>query len=343
MKVLLTGWGFPPRIEGGLDIHVYHLFEELERREDVEVKLALPEHYAPRRENIISISVGEGDMAEQARIFSQEVAKIDEDFDIVHTHDWFGAETGFKRRKYQGSKWVSTIHSLDSDRSRNPSSEIKRLEKVAVQQPDTVIAVSKSLGNDIIEKYDKEPEIVHNGFSKPSSSGFDPKEEYGIEDKMIFFVGRHSEQKGIEYLIYGFYKFLEQEEEATLVIGGKGYLTESLKQFVEMLGIQERVVFTGFIPKKRLGDYYRKADVFVSPSISEPFGLTITEALESNTPVVATSSGVEEIASSIISVEPNSGSINKGISRALEVKNPCFESRSWKEMVDEVFEIYETL
>lgn len=342
MKILLTGWGFPPKIEGGLDIHVYHLFEELEKRDDVDVKLALPENYASERENIISIPVGEGAMTEQARIFSQEVAKLDGDFDIIHTHDWFGAETGFKHQKYRKSKWISTIHSLDSDRSRIPSDEIKRLEKVAVQQPDKVVAVSERLGEKIRTEYERKPEIVHNGFSTPSSSGFSPREKFDIEGEMIFFVGRHSEQKGIEYLIYGFHKFLE-DKNATLVIGGEGYLTKSLQQFVEMLDIKESVVFTGFIPKDRLGDYYREADVFVSPSISEPFGLTITEALESNTPVVATSSGVEEVASSIISVEPKSESIKNGIFKALDVKNPSYSSRSWNKMTEELFEIYDAL
>jgi len=160
---------------------------------------------------------------------------------------------------------------------------------------------------------------------------------------MIFFVGRHAEQKGIEHLLYGFKKFLEDGKDASLVIGGEGHMTDSLKQFTEILGLEEKVFFTGFIPREELGDYYRDADAFVSPSINEPFGLTITEALESGTPVLATESGVSELVDdgSIVKIQPESDSISKGLSRALERKiSPEFESRSWKDMSDEVMEVY---
>jgi len=77
----------------------------------------------------------------------------------------------------------------------------------------------------------------------------------------------------------------------TLVVGGSGHQTDQLKRFVELLGIEERVEFVGYVPEAELGDYYAAADAFVSPSYAEPFGITITEALESGTQVVATRAG----------------------------------------------------
>ena len=342
-KILLVGWGYPPNIDGGLDIHVKHLFEQLERK-DVEVSLVLPEEYAPDRENVISVETS-GDMIQRARDLSAEVAKIARDFDIVHTHDWFGAEAGFKARKYSDVKWVSTVHSLSSGRTRNGSEgEVEKLEEVSIKRPDRVIAVSEKLAREVDEEYGVSPEVVHNGFSTPETSGKNVKENLDIDGDMIFFVGRHAEQKGIEHLLYGFKKFLENDT-AELVVGGDGYMRESLKEFAEMLGIDEEVHFPGFIPSEQLGDYYSAADLFVSPSINEPFGLTITEALESGTPVLATENGVSEISSEfIIETSPDSEDIAEGISKGLNIEREvAVEGRSWDEMAEEVIEIYDRL
>lgn len=346
MKILLTGWGFPPNIDGGLDIHVYHLFEELEKDEDIDVTLALPAENAPDRENVTAVETGEGDMAWRARNLSSEVAKISEEFDIIHTHDWFGAEAGFKASKYSNTAWISTIHSLISSRTRGSSEKITQMEQVAVSEPDKVISVSKGLKDDIKEEFRVNTSVIYNGFSQPSSTGKSVKKDLEIEDEMIFFVGRHAEQKGIEHLLYGFKKYLDNGGHATLVIGGDGHMRDSLEEFTQILEISEKVVFTGFIPSEELGDYYRDADVFVSPSINEPFGLTITEALESGTPVLATESGVNELVSTgaIFEITPDSDSIAEGIEQALkEDFSPEYESRSWKDMAEEIKEVYREL
>jgi glycosyltransferase involved in cell wall biosynthesis len=344
-KILLVGWGFPPKIDGGLDIHVKHLFEELLRR-GIDVELALPEEYAPDREKIIGLDLEEGDMVWKARKLSSRVAEISSDYDIIHTHDWFGAEAGFKARKYSDVKWVSTIHSSTAGRSRNHGEgEVRDLERLAVTEPDKCISVSRKLSKEVKEEYNKKPEVVHNGFSQPGNSGFDPKKELDIDGDRFFFVGRHAEQKGIEHLIYGFKKYLENDD-ATLVVGGDGEMKESLEKFTEMLNIEENVIFLGFIPSEELGDYYLAADVFVSPSINEPFGLTISEALESGTPVVATDSGISEIVSGnmITEVEPDSDSIAEGLKQAVDTEKGFeVEGRTWAEMSSEIIDVYSSL
>ena len=338
-KILLVGWGYPPKIDGGLDIHVKHLFEEL-REKGVDVKLALPKDRAPEEKGIIPVETGDGDMVQRSRELSQGIAEIAEDYDIVHTHDWFGAEAGLKAKKYSDTEWVATFHSLSCQRSRNSSGRLEKMEKAMTERSDVLVAVSELLADQVEEEYGKKPEVIHNGFSRPSGTGRNVKRDLGIE-KMVFFVGRHAEQKGLEHLIYGFSKFLE-DNDATLVVGGKGHMTEALKEFAEMLEIEENVIFEGFIPDEELGDYYRSADVFVSPSIHEPFGLTVTEAVESGTPVVATESGVEEVLpeDAIIRVEPDSDSIAEGIEKGLDREVAGFEGRSWEEMAEETLELY---
>ncbi|PSG99636.1 MAG: glycosyl transferase family 1, partial [Nanohaloarchaea archaeon SW_4_43_9] len=129
-KILLVGWGYPPEIDGGLDIHIKHLFEEL-RKSGIDVDLVLPEERAPDREEVIPIDTGDGDMVQRSRKMSSRIAELAENYDIVHTHDWFGAESGFKAKKYGNVNWISTFHSLSSGRNREPGGDLQKLEKVA--------------------------------------------------------------------------------------------------------------------------------------------------------------------------------------------------------------------
>lgn len=348
----MVGWGYPPNIEGGLDVHVANLVDSLRSDDSFEVSLALPSFNVDLdKDFMISLDVERGDVLGVSREMSREVASIAEDFDIIHTHDWFGAEAGFKAQKYSDCSWVSTIHSLSSDRFSGSAEEVEKLEKLACSEPDKVLAVSKQLKKGIKSDYKvSDIDVVYNGFSKPDRAGLDVRDKLGLreDDDLVFFVGRHAEQKGVEHLIYGFSKYLEHSNEAFLVLGGDGYLREDFEDFVELLGIEENVLFEGFIPEKVLGDYYGAADVFVSPSISEPFGLTITEALAVNTPVLATESGVGELLPQrlIEDIEPDSESIKEGLESVLSrnyAENLDYDSRSWEEMSEDVLKVYNSI
>lgn len=339
----MLGWGFPPNIEGGLDIHVAHLFEEL-RKKDIDVDLALPEKYAPAMEDIITLESTADHILPMSRDFSSQIAEIASNYDIVHTHDWFGSEAGLKAKKYADVKWVSTLHSLSSQRSRTTNKEGLKLERAAAEKSDALIAVSNKLADEIKSEFGENAKVIHNGFSRKKSTGKDVKKELGINSNMIFFVGRHAEQKGLEHLLYGFQKFLEKGD-GVLVLGGEGHMKSSLEDFAEILGVKENVIFPGFIPDEELGDYYSSADVFVSPSINEPFGLTITEALEHQTPVVAAENGAEEILpnNTLITVRPDSKDISRGIAEALKKEITSLEGRSWEEVADETLDVYQGL
>lgn len=339
MKVLIVGWGYPPKIDGGLDIAVKELFQGL-KEEEVEADLMLPAERAPEEKNVIPVEV-EGDMFSKAEQLSRKAAEKASDYDIIHNHDWFGAEAGYKASKYSDVKWVSTFHSLSSSRSRTPSEKLEKLEEIGLKNSDQAVAVSDKLADEIEEKYGERPLTVYNGFSEVENQ----KDIYFDVDKPVFFyVGRHAEQKGLEHLLYGFKKYIENNE-GLLVLGGDGHLKSSLEEFVEILGIDEDVRFEGFIPDRELGGYYSAADVFVSPSINEPFGLTISEALNSGTLVVCTESGINELLPSeaITLVEPDSESIAEGLRKSLEKDSVSVEGRSWIEMVDEYIEIYNNL
>jgi starch synthase len=168
------------------------------------------------------------------------------------------------------------------------------------------------------------------------------RDSLGIDGEMLFFVGRHTDQKGISHLLYAMKKL--RGRDVTLVIGGSGHQTEQLKRFAELLGIEQRVAFVGYVPESELGDYYAASDAFVSPSFSEPFGITITEALEAGTQVVSTRCGAGEILPEgcLIEVTPDSESIVDGLTAALNRESlPEYERRDWSEVARDTLAVYE--
>jgi glycosyltransferase involved in cell wall biosynthesis len=340
-SVLLLGWGFPPNVTGGLDVHVGELFEGLERR-GVDVELVLPEEYAPDRENVVGVPTGEGDIITRIGRLSETFARRATDHDIIHTHDWFGYGPGLRAKRNNDVIWIASFHSLSSDRNVDPPQREVETERRIVENADYLISVSELLAGNLRDQYGGESEVIYNGFSSCETTDRDVRAELGIDGEMVFFVGRHTHQKGIEHLMYAMTKVLDRD--VTLVLGGKGHLSPQLKLFAELLGIEDRVRFPGFIPEAELGDYYAAADVFVSPSLAEPFGITITEALSVGTPVVATECGVAEVLpdDALVEVQPDSDSIAWGIRTALAREGPPeYEPFTWNDCVAGNLAVYE--
>ena len=325
-KVLMLGWGFPPKITGGLDI-----------------ELVLPAEYAPEdREGIYGVPTGKGDIVTRIGRLADEFADRAADADIVHTHDWFGYSPGSRVQMEHDVEWITTFHSLSSDRNVNPPEREVETEQRVANRSDHVVAVSEFTREKIKREYGVDATVIYNGFSSVEPTGRDLKAEYDIDGKMLFFVGRHTDQKGISHLLYAVSKL--RRDDVTLVLGGTGHLTDQLKRFAELLGIEDRVIFAGYVPQEELGDYYASADLFVSSSLSEPFGITIVEALSVGTRVVACESGAAELLPEdcVIEVEPDSDSIADGIERGLAMDTPLeYEVRTWEQVGQEHVEFYE--
>ncbi|SDQ46126.1 (1-_4)-alpha-D-glucan synthase (ADP-glucose) [Halopelagius longus] len=345
-KILMLGWGFPPNVSGGLDTHVGELFDGLQAR-GTDIELVLPAEYAPEdREGIVGVPTGDGDIITRIGRLSSTFAERAEDADIVHTHDWFGYGPGSRANSNDDAdvEWVTTFHSLSSDRNIDPPKREKETERRVVDRCDHLLAVSELLANKVDEEYGRKPEVIYNGFSTVETTGRDLKEELGIDGHMVFFVGRHTDQKGIAHLVYALDRL--RRDDVTLVMGGSGHLTDQLKRFAELLGVEDRIEWVGYVPEEELGDYYASADLFVSPSLSEPFGITIVEALSVGTRVVATESGAAEVLPDdcVIEVDPDSRSIAEGIEYGLSLEGPPeYEPLTWDEVVDQTVEFYERI
>ncbi|MFC7250597.1 glycosyltransferase family 4 protein [Halomicroarcula sp. GCM10025324] len=341
-KVLMLGWGFPPNITGGLDTAIGELFEVMQPRDDVQFELVLPDEYAPEgRENIHGVPTGKGDIITRIGRLAGAFADHAEDADIIHTNDWFGYNPGSRAKSAHDVEWVTTFHSLSSDRNVNPPEREVETEQRVADRSDHLIAVSNFTAGKIKAEYGADSTVIYNGFSSVESTGRDIKAELDIDGKMLFFVGRHTDQKGISYLLYALTKL--KRDDVTLVLGGSGHLTDQLKRFAELLGVEDQVRFPGYVPQEELGDYYANADLFVSPSLAEPFGITYVEALSVGTRVLACENGAGEILPDdcVIEVEPNSDSIAEGIEYALEIDTPIeYEERTWDDVGEEHVAFY---
>jgi glycosyltransferase involved in cell wall biosynthesis len=343
-KVLMLGWGFPPNVSGGLDTHVGELFDGMRDR-GVDVELVLPAEYAPEgREGIVRVPTGDGDIITRVGRMSSTFAERAEAADVIHTHDWFGYGPGSRAKSNADVEWVTTFHSLSNDRNVDPPKREVETERRLTERADHLVAVSELTANEVHRQYGGDPTVIYNGFSECETTGRDYKAELGIDGEMLFFVGRHTDQKGISHLVYALEKL--RRDDVTLVMGGSGHLTAQLKRFAELLGVADRIEWVGYVPEEELGDYYASADLFVSPSLAEPFGITITEALSAGTRVVATRSGVNEVLSEecVVEVDPNSESIAAGIERGLELEGtPEYDPITWDEVVEQTVSFYEDI
>ncbi|GAB7091325.1 glycosyltransferase family 4 protein [Halorubrum luteum] len=339
----MLGWGYPPNVTGGLDVHVGELFSGLRDEFDVDAKLIVPAELAPEDEpGVEGVETGEGDIVTRVGRLSNRFVELAPEYDIVHTHDWFGYGPGRSAARESDAIWVSSFHSLASDRNIDPPQREVEAERRLANAADCNIAVSEIVREDIKELYDADSRVVYNGFSTPEFSGADVRAELGIDGEMLFFVGRHTDQKGISHLLYAMKKL--RRPDTTLVVGGSGHQTEQLKRFVELTGIEDRVEFVGYVPESELGDYYAASDAFVSPSLAEPFGITITEALEAGTQVVSTRCGAAEILPDdcLVEVVPDSESIVDGLDEALDREElPEYDRRDWSAVAEDTLEVYE--
>jgi glycosyltransferase involved in cell wall biosynthesis len=342
IRVLMLGWGFPPNVTGGLDTAVGELFEEFADRDAIEMDLVLPEEYAPAdREGIHGVATGQGDIITRVGRLAGAFAEMAGDADVVHTNDWFGYNPGSRAKSTADVEWVTTFHSLSVDRNITPPQREVETEQRIANRADHLVAVSEYTRRRIRHEYDADATVIHNGFSSLEPTGRDVKADLGIDGEMLFFVGRHTHQKGLSYLLYALSKL--DRDDVTLVLGGSGHLTDQLERFAELLGVDDRVVFEGYIAQADLADYYASADLFVSPSLAEPFGMTIVEALSVGTRVVACESGAAELLPEdcVIEVEPDSDSIADGIARGLALSSPIeYEERTWSEVADDHVDFY---
>lgn len=228
---------------------------------------------------------------------------------VIHAHDWLTFPAGIAAKETSGKPLVAHIHATEFDRSGSDSvnTDIYNIELEGFRQADAIVAVSERTKKKVINKYGISPEkvkVVYNGIEFSNNSAVI---EHNLNElkrngnKIVLFVGRITLQKGPDYFVSMAEKVLSHEPNTFFVVSGSGDMESEMIRMVASHGLSSKFIFCGFLRGEELARVYKAADIFVMPSVSEPFGLVPLEAMISEVPVlVSKESGVSEILSSAL-------------------------------------------
>ncbi|MBA3899172.1 MAG: glycosyltransferase [Bacteroidetes bacterium] len=239
-----------------------------------------------------------GDIMEKVRQFANIATKLSEniDFDVIHCHDWMTMIAGMAIKAKSGRPLVMHIHSLEVDRS-GPESKgwLYGLEKLGMETADLLFPVSHFTGENIVKYYGISREKivpVHNGI-RPVDA-FKTLSPYN--EKTVLFVGRLTKQKGPEFFLDIASKVLKHRPDVRFVVAGAGEHFKKMLFESSYSNIGNRFHLTGFINQQQLRKLLSFTDVYLMPSVSEPFGLSAVEAAQFQVPcVISKQSGVAEV------------------------------------------------
>lgn len=238
-------------------------------------------------------------------LVAAELAK-NENFDLIHAHDWLTYPSGVAAKIISGKKLIIHVHATEFDRSgENVNQVVYDIERYGMTNADLIITVSNLTREIVINRYGIPAEkvvVVHNGVL--------PKEEVQhiytkkVKEKIVTFLGRITFQKGPEYFIEAAYKVLQKTQNVKFVMAGSGDLLYRMIKRAAELGIADKFHFTNFLKGNDVDHMFSISDVYVMPSVSEPFGISPLEAMRSNVPVIISKqSGVAEVLSHAIKVD----------------------------------------
>lgn len=246
-----------------------------------------------------------GDLFHRVYEYGQTAKSIAQnlDFDVIHCHDWMTVQAGMLAKHVSQKPLILHIHCTEYDRCPQTGNEhIHRLEKQGCELADKIITVSNLTKNILIEKYNINPlkiEVVHNGVEQ---NVYYPEPKLLRKDSpKILFLGRVTYQKGPNYFLEAAAKVLKHRDDAEFIMAGTGDMLDYLKGRAYELGIQDSIDFLGAVPPDKVKDVYRHSDAFVLSSVSEPFGLTVLEAISQRLPAIITKqSGAAEVLKNVL-------------------------------------------
>lgn len=285
-----------------------------------------------------------------------QIAK-DKAHDVIHAHDWLAFPAGIAAKSISGKPLVAHVHATEFDRSgQTVNAQVYEIERAGMEAADRIIAVSQLTKNTIVNQYGIPPEkvvVVHNAVL--DTSAIKSKEVKKVPEKIVTFLGRITFQKGPEYFVEAAAKVLKKDDNVRFVMAGSGDLLNRMIQRVAELRIGTKFHFTGFLRGKDVDHMFAISDVYVMPSVSEPFGISPLEAVRHNTPVIISKqSGVAEVLQNAVKVDfwdidAMADAIfallhYDGISKMFkELGREELKRLKWEHVALKVIEVYETV
>ena len=226
--------------------------------------------------------------------------------DIIHAHDWLSFPAGIAAKEISGKPMVAHVHATEFDRSGESVNQVVYdIERAGMEAADHVVAVSQLTKNIIIKKYGIPAEkvtVLHNAVLDASIIKSSYKKK--VPEKIVTFLGRITFQKGPEYFVEAAKKVIERDPNVRFVMAGNGDLLNRMIDRVAELRMGTKFHFTGFLKGDDVDHMYAISDVYVMPSVSEPFGISPLEAVRHNTPVIISKqSGVAEVLNNAIKID----------------------------------------
>lgn len=335
----MLGWELPPHNSGGLGVACVQLCRSLSKK-GVDITFIVP--YTAKHNfdfmDVVSAKIAHpsaisgvydsADYNEESELsgsvfdiqnrYVQAMENVIKKrvFDVIHAHDWLTFRAGLRARELSGKPLILHVHSIESDRAggKNGNPLVHDIEYISFVLADKIIAVSQHTKNKIVEDYDIPADKIvvgHNGIDIDGMIDCDADNSYkGISElkskgyKVVTNIGRLTIQKGLVHLLRAAKMVVEKEPKTIFLIVGSGDQERELIRLSAELGIAQNVIFTGFQRGKRWRDSFGLSDLFVMPSVSEPFGLTPLEAIYYSTPsLISYQSGVSEVFRNCLKVD----------------------------------------
>ena len=232
-----------------------------------------------------------------------------EEFDIIHAHDWLTFPAGIHAKRVSGKPLCIHVHATDFDRSRgkvNPT--VYAIEKDGMDNADCIMCVSELTRQTVINQYHQDPRkcfAMHNAVYPLKQEWQDiPRPDHKGKEKVVTFLGRLTMQKGPEYFVEAANMVLHRTRNVRFCMAGSGDMMDQMIYLAAERGIADRFHFPGFMRGKQVYECLKDSDVYVMPSVSEPFGISPLEAMQCGTPtIISKQSGCGEILTNCIKVD----------------------------------------
>ena len=302
-----------------------------------------------------------GDLFGEVHRYARLVAEIarQSDFDVIHAHDWMTFPAGLSVAALTGKPLVVHVHSTEFDRSgTNVNQRVYDIERAGVHGATRVICVSRMTRDILTSRYgvpESKCRVIYNAITINGEPINHPFNRIEKDDKIVLFLGRITMQKGPEYFLAAAKKVLTVMDNVKFVMAGSGDMIRRMIELAAAMGIGHRVTFTGFLRGDDVDRIYEMADLYVMPSVSEPFGLAPLEALSHDVPVlISKQSGVSEVLTHALKVD--FWDINEMANKIVAVlrhpplqktlrEHGAFEVRkfSWSDAARQCVEVYQEI